>query len=84
VRETSKAFDGRYLVRGVSHRYTHRKGDEMGYATRLKLRREDQGLYVLPEIDDEVLVAFEEGDLGRPYVVGSLWDDGGDACPPRE
>ncbi len=31
-----------------------------------------------PEIDDEVLVAFEHGDARQPYVIGSLWS-GGDA-----
>jgi phage baseplate assembly protein gpV len=33
----------------------------------------DRGTYVLPEIDDQVLVVFEHGDINRPIVVGSLW-----------
>jgi phage baseplate assembly protein gpV len=32
-----------------------------------------RGTYVLPEIDDQVLVVFEHGDINRPIVVGSLW-----------
>ena len=40
----------------------------------------DRGLFLLPEVDDEVLVAFEHGDLRFPYVVGSLWN-GSDAPP---
>jgi uncharacterized protein involved in type VI secretion and phage assembly len=34
----------------------------------------ERGIFFLPEIDDEVLVAFEHGDLNYPYVVGVLWN----------
>ena len=33
-----------------------------------------RGAYFLPEVDDEVLVAFEHGDVRFPYIVGSLWN----------
>lgn len=41
----------------------------------------DRGAYFLPEIDDEVLVAFEQGDVRFPYVIGSLWN--GQDAPPE-
>jgi uncharacterized protein involved in type VI secretion and phage assembly len=34
----------------------------------------ERGTYFLPEVDDEVLVAFEQGDLRFPYVIGALWN----------
>lgn len=33
-----------------------------------------RGTFFLPEIDDEVLVVFEHGDINRPYVIGALWN----------
>ena len=39
-----------------------------------------RGIYFLPEVNDEVLVAFEHGDVRSPYVVGALWN-GQDASP---
>jgi phage protein D len=75
-------FDGQYSVAGVRHRYSHLLGCGGGYKSRLKLRRRPIALFFLPEVDDEVLVAFVHGDLSRPYVVGSLWDDDAD-CRDR-
>jgi phage protein D len=34
----------------------------------------DRGAVVLPEVNDEVLVAFEQGDLRHPYVLGGCWN----------
>ena len=38
-----------------------------------------QGLLMLPQPDDEVVVGFEGGDPRRPYVLGSVWNG---AKPP--
>lgn len=42
----------------------------------------DRGSWFIPDVDDEVLVAFEAGDPRRPYVVGAVWN-GRDAPPER-
>jgi len=33
----------------------------------------ERGFYFLPEVEDEVLIAFEHGDARFPYVLGALW-----------
>ncbi len=42
----------------------------------------ERGFYFLPEVDDEVLVAFEHGIAEMPYVVGALWN--GKDKPPEK
>lgn len=41
-----------------------------------------RGTYFLPDIGDEVLVAFEDGDIHYPYVLGALWN--GEEKPPED
>jgi len=35
---------------------------------------DDQGFVALPAVNTQVVVAFEAGDLRRPYIVGSAWN----------
>ena len=35
---------------------------------------DSRGLYCLPEVNDEVLVVFEQGEIGRPVVIGGVWN----------
>lgn len=37
-------------------------------------RSESWGTYFLPDIGDEVLVAFQEGNGNNPVIIGSLWN----------
>lgn len=41
----------------------------------------ERGAYFLPEVGDEVLIAFENGNIDYPYVLGSLWS--GSMKPPE-
>jgi uncharacterized protein involved in type VI secretion and phage assembly len=40
----------------------------------------DRGTWFMPQVGDEVLVAFEQGDVLQPFVIGSLWN--GSDSPP--
>jgi len=40
-----------------------------------------RGIVTIPEVGDEVLVAFEREDLRFPYVLGSVWN--GKDTPPE-
>lgn len=41
----------------------------------------DHGMIWVPEVGDEVVVAFEQGDIAHPIIIGSLWN-GVNALPP--
>jgi uncharacterized protein involved in type VI secretion and phage assembly len=52
----------------------HRNPDELFWARLATLMTgKGSGTLFLPDVEDEVLVAFERGDIRLPYVVGSLW-----------
>ena len=40
----------------------------------------DTGMVWVPQVGDEVVVAFEQGDPDHPFVIGGLWN-GKDAAP---
>ncbi len=35
----------------------------------------ENGTLIIPEVNDEVLIAFQLGDISQPFIVGSLWND---------
>lgn len=43
----------------------------------------NKGTFFMPDIDDEVLVAFEQGDFNHPYIIGFLWN-GKDKTPETD
>jgi uncharacterized protein involved in type VI secretion and phage assembly len=57
--------------------------DESAWARVAVLMAGNQrGTYFLPEVDDEVLVAFDHGDPRFPYILGALWN--GQDKPPGD
>ena len=42
----------------------------------------DRGSWFMPELEDEVLVAFDHGNLQHPFIIGFLWN--GADRPPSE
>lgn len=42
----------------------------------------NRGSWFIPDVDDEVLVAFQGGDPRHPFVVGALWN--GRDAPPEQ
>ena len=41
-----------------------------------------RGMDWIPEVNDEVLVGFEHGDIHRPYIIGGVWN--GTDTPPEK
>lgn len=60
-----------------------RSAEDESYWARIAtpMAGDDMGTYFLPEVDDEVLVGFEDGDIHHPYVIGALWN--GKQSPPQ-
>jgi len=67
-------------------------GDGQGYWAPIAttMAGGSRGSWFMPEIGDDVLVAFDHGDVDHPYVIGFLWngkdkppglDPGSDADP---
>lgn len=66
----------------VRVKYPH-LGDELSDWARVAtpMGGKDRGLFFRPEKDDEVLVAYEQGDPRRPCILGALWSK---ADPPPD
>jgi uncharacterized protein involved in type VI secretion and phage assembly len=48
---------------------------------------DNKGFYFIPEIEEEVMVGFENGNAEKPYVIGTLWygkKDLGSKQSPKE
>ncbi|MGE0825097.1 MAG: phage baseplate assembly protein V [Candidatus Binatia bacterium] len=59
----------------VKVRYPWREGRQESYWARIAMldAGSNRGTFFLPEVGDEVLLAFDKGDIKHPYVLGVLW-----------
>jgi len=66
----------------VKVKYPTLADDEIEHWARIAvlMAGNQRGTFFLPEVDDEVLVAFKGGDIEVPFVLGALWN-GVDAPP---
>ena len=55
-------------------------GSEVWARLAVPMAGNGRGTLFVPDVEDEVLVAFEAGDVRRPYIVGALWN--GKDTPP--
>jgi uncharacterized protein involved in type VI secretion and phage assembly len=64
--------------------YPHRDSDDESTWARVatEMAGSGYGTFFLPEVGDEVLVAFEDGDIHYPYIIGSLYN--GQRAPPQD
>ncbi len=85
-RPARPSLDGLYPARVVANHDPHNQGrirvsyywQQDGATSWVRLLAPHagpgRGFLFLPEVGDEVLICFEEGDPERPYAVGSAWN----------
>lgn len=76
IKEKSGTDDGQDVVR-VKVKFPWLDNDLESHWARLTsvgVGQNKSGIHWLPQVNDEVLVAFENGNINRPYVIGGLWN----------
>ena len=74
------ANSGRVQVRLTQLDAPGEQGHETWARIATLMAGNNRGTWFIPDVNDEVLVAFERGDLTQPYVLGALWS--GTNSPP--
>jgi uncharacterized protein involved in type VI secretion and phage assembly len=46
----------------------------------VQMSGKDRGSWIMPVVGDDVIVAFEQGNADKPYIVGCMWN--GEEKPP--
>jgi uncharacterized protein involved in type VI secretion and phage assembly len=79
VTKIDEEIPGRIKVRFNAHEQSH-ETDWIRIAT--TMGGKNRGTFFMPELEDEVVVGFERGDVRFPYVLGFLWN--GPDTPPAD
>ncbi|HWZ74727.1 MAG TPA: phage baseplate assembly protein V [Casimicrobiaceae bacterium] len=81
VDNVDPANSGRVKVRLPQVLVAGESGHEVWARMATLMAGANRGTWFIPEVNDEVLIAFEQSDPNRPYVLGGLWNT---ANPPPE
>lgn len=67
----------------IKVKFPHRNGDRATDWVYMvtPMAGSSRGMLLLPEVNDEVLLAFNHGNIDEPYVIGALWN--GKDKPPE-
>ena len=58
----------------IQVKYPYREDQMSGWARLVTpMGGKQRGLFMRPEVGDEVLIGYEQGDPRRPYVLGAVW-----------
>lgn len=60
----------------IKVRYPWRENNQDSYWARpaMPAAGKDRGVFWVPEVGDEVLLAFDKGKIEHPYYLGALWN----------
>ena len=66
----------------VKVKFLMQEGEEVSDWARIAfpMAGKDRGTLFIPEVGDQVLLAFKLGEVSEPYIIGALWTK--DAPPP--
>ena len=65
----------------VQYPWSSESGDSYWARISTPMAGEEQGIYFVPEVGQEVLVVFVNGDVQYPIIIGSLWNE--NSLPPE-
>ncbi|HEV7559035.1 MAG TPA: phage baseplate assembly protein V, partial [Kofleriaceae bacterium] len=61
----------------VKVKFPWMNADESTFFARIALPMagNERGTFFLPEVDDQLLVVFEHGEIDKPVIIGAVWNN---------